>query len=135
MLRQVALRKAIRGIEKQLTKFQKQAEEWGEYGSVSGYSLEACGAGLAGVRGQLELARALREVHTQEVRQELAQFEAVCVLLSVYNCFPDPTYCSGSCPDTRLVNTSCYSKSFDSVLELCWALLVCHLTLYAVEYA
>jgi len=52
-------------------------EEWGEHGSVAGYSLEACAAGLAGVRGQLELARALREVHTQEVRQELAQFEAV----------------------------------------------------------
>lgn len=44
---------------------------------MSGYSLEAGAAGLAGVRGQLELARALREVHTQEVRQELAQFEAV----------------------------------------------------------
>ncbi|KAL0047258.1 hypothetical protein WJX82_010979 [Trebouxia sp. C0006] len=73
---QAALKKTIRAIEKQLTKFQKQAEEWGEHGSVAGYSLEACAAGLAGVRGQLELARALREVHTQEVRQELAQFEA-----------------------------------------------------------
>ncbi|KAL0039084.1 hypothetical protein WJX77_007371 [Trebouxia sp. C0004] len=72
---QAALRKTIRAIEKQLTKFQKQAEEWGEHRSVAGYSLEACAAGLAGVRGQLELARALREVHTQEVRQELAQFE------------------------------------------------------------
>ena len=64
-------------MQKQLVKFQKQAEEWSEYGSASGYSLEASGAGLAGVRGQLELARALRELHSQEVRQELAQFEAV----------------------------------------------------------
>ena len=74
---QASLRKTIRALEKQQAKFQKQAEEWTEHSTVSGHSQEACGAGLAGVKGQLELVRALREVHTQEVRQELAQFEAV----------------------------------------------------------
>ena len=74
---QIALRKTIRALEKQLGKFQKQAQEWIEYSAVSGHGLPACSEGLAGVKGQLELARALREVHTQEVRQELAQFEAV----------------------------------------------------------
>ena len=78
MLMQVALKKTIRAIEKQLVKFQKQAQEWSEYSAVTGHSLQACSEGLAGVKGQLELVRALREVHTQEVRQELAQFEAVC---------------------------------------------------------
>lgn len=77
MALQTSLRKTIRALEKQQNKFQKQSEEWVEYLSASGHSQEACGAGLAGVRGQLELVRALREVHTQEVRQELAQFEAV----------------------------------------------------------
>ena len=77
ILMQVALRKTIKGIEKQLVKFQKQAQDWSEYSTVSGCSLQACSEGLAGVKGQLELVRALREVHTQEVRQELAQFEAV----------------------------------------------------------
>ena len=80
---QASLRKTVRALEKQQAKFQKQAEEWGEHATVSGHSQEACGAGLAGVKGQLELVRALREVHTQEVRQELAQFEAV-----------SPRYCS-----------------------------------------
>ena len=77
VLLQASLRKTIRAVEKQQTKFQKQAEEWVEYALASGHCQEACAAGLAGVRGQLELVRALREVHTQEVRQELAQFEAV----------------------------------------------------------
>lgn len=77
MALQTSLRKTIRALEKQQDKFQKQSGEWVEYLSASGHSQEACGAGLAGVRGQLELVRALREVHTQEVRQELAQFEAV----------------------------------------------------------
>ena len=84
---QACLKKTIRALEKQLGKFQKQAEEWNEHGAVSGHSQEACGAGLAGVKGQLELVRALREVHTQEVRQELAQFEAVspdhCIIATV----------------------------------------------------
>lgn len=74
---QASLKKTIRALEKQQGKFHKQAQEWGEYGVVQGYGMQAYRAGLAGVKGQLDLIRAFREVHTQEVRQELAQFEAV----------------------------------------------------------
>lgn len=93
LMLQTSLKKTIRALEKQQAKLQKQAEEWGEHAAASQHSQEACGAGLAGVKGQLELVRALREVHTQEVRQELAQFEAV-----------SPLYCT----DTSRNSTWCY---------------------------
>ena len=80
---------------------------------MAGYSLEACAAGLAGVRGQLELARALREVHTQEVRQELAQFEAVSSKLAVFSC---SHACGSSCVWNSGVHHSFMFSSCGSVV-------------------
>jgi len=94
-----------------------------EHGSVAGYSLEACAAGLAGARGQLELARALREVHTQEVRQELAQFEAVSFKMTGLGCNDD---CGTFCVWNSEVYHSFMFKSCGSVLirhGLCVAFL------------
>lgn len=74
---QASLRKTIRAIEKQQVKFHKQAQEWSQYQAVQSFGSEAHRAGLAGIKGQLDLVRAFREVHTQEIRQELALYEAV----------------------------------------------------------